>query len=112
TAGEPVFFGNAAQNEMLEAIGLDRARLLVISHEDTSTALKTLYHVRQLRADLPILVRTRDETHVDTLMQAGATEVIPETLEASLMIASHTLLALNVAPAKVMKHMQQQRTKR
>lgn len=55
------------------------------------------------------MVRTRDESRVDELRASGATEVVPETLEAALMIAVHTLLLLNVPTARVMRRMQQQR---
>jgi len=55
------------------------------------------------------MVRTRDESRVAELQKAGATEVVPETLEAGLMIASQSLLLLDVAPEQVMRRMQQQR---
>ncbi len=57
------------------------------------------------------MVRTRDETHVDALRQAGETEVVPEVLEAGLMIAAHALLLLNV-PTRVVRRMQHQRAGR
>lgn len=109
TAGEKVFFGDAAERDILEAVGVNEARLVVISHEDITSAHKVLHHVRALRHDLPVMVRTRDESRVDELRASGATEVVPETLEAALMIAVHTLLLLNVPTARVMRRMQQQR---
>ncbi|MGE0226045.1 MAG: cation:proton antiporter [Acetobacteraceae bacterium] len=111
-AGERVYYGDAAERDLLEALGVDRARLVVISHADTAAAHKVLHHVRALRPDLPVMVRTRDEAHVEELKQAGASEVVPETLEAGLMIASHALLLLNVPLARVVRRMQQQRTTR
>lgn len=109
TAGEKVFYGNAAERDILEGVGVNTARLIVISHEDIASAHKVLHHVRSLRPDLPVMVRTRDESHVDELRASGATEVVPETLEAALMIAAHTLLLLNVPISHVMHRMQQQR---
>ncbi|HBZ29862.1 MAG TPA: sodium:proton exchanger, partial [Nitrosomonas nitrosa] len=109
TAGEKVFFGDAAERDILEAVGVNEARLVVISHEDITSAHKVLHHVRALRHDLPVMVRTRDESRVDELRASGATEVVPETLEAALMIAVHTLLLLNVPTVRVMRRMQQQR---
>ncbi len=112
TAGEQVFYGDAAERDILEAVGVDTARLIVISHEDIAAAHKALYHVRALRPDLPVMVRTRDESHVDELRASGATEVVPETLEAALMIAAHTLVLLDVPGSRVMRRMQHQRDKR
>ena len=109
-AGEPVFYGDTAERDILEAVGIGAARLVVISHDDVPAALKTLHHVRTLRPNLPVMVRTRDESHVEELRTAGATEVVPETREASMMIASHVLLLLDVPLARVVRRMQTQRT--
>ncbi|MFC4726779.1 cation:proton antiporter [Coralloluteibacterium thermophilus] len=111
-AGEQVYYGDATEAAVLEAVGLLRARLMVISNDDIGGALKTIQQVRALRPDLPIMVRTRDETHVDALREAGATEVVPETLEAGLMIASHALLMLDVPLARVFRTMQAQRAEK
>jgi CPA2 family monovalent cation:H+ antiporter-2 len=111
-AGEPVFFGDSTERDVLQAVGVEAARLVVISLDDTSAARKVLGHVRAMRADIPVMVRTRDGTHVDALRLAGATEVVPETLEAGLMIASQTLLLLEVPLARVLRLMQRQRTSR
>ena len=56
------------------------------------------------------MVRTRDESHVNELRAAGATEVVPETLEAGLMIAAQALFLLNVPLARIMRRVQEQRT--
>jgi len=111
-AGEPVYYGDASERDILPLLGLQQARLVVISHEDVTGALKTLQNLRALRPDLPVMVRTRDETHVEMLQEAGALEVIPETLEAGLTIASQVLLLLDVPLSKVLRRMQQQRTGR
>lgn len=109
TAGEPVYYADATERDILEAVGLAGARLMVISHEDTASALKVLHHVRTLRPSLPVMVRTRDESPVEELRLAGATEVIPESLEASLMIASQALLLLGVPQTRVLRRIQRQR---
>ena len=108
-AGEPVFYGDAAEPDMLDAVGVERARLLVISHDDVSTALIQLQYLKSHWPKLPVMVRTRDETHVKALQAAGALEVVPETLEASLMIAAQTLLLLDVPAHRVMTRIQEQR---
>jgi monovalent cation:H+ antiporter-2, CPA2 family len=111
-AGEPVYYGDATERDIIEALGVAAARLVVISHEDVAAAYKILHHVQALRPGLPVLVRTRDENHVEALRRAGATEVVPETLEAGMMIASHALLLLDVPLARVTSRTQAQRTGR
>lgn len=95
-AGRPVYFGDATRRDVLEAVGIADARLLLVSFDQVEAALQLLHHVTILRPDLPVIVRTRDETHVERLLAAGATEVVPETLEAALMIAAHVLLLVDV----------------
>lgn len=108
-AGEPVFYGDATEPDILEAVGLATARLLVVTSEEYQSALKILEHVRALRPGLAIMVRTRDERNVEALRAAGATEVVPETLEAGLMIASHALMMLHVPIGRVVRRVQEQR---
>jgi CPA2 family monovalent cation:H+ antiporter-2 len=102
-AGDPVIFGDGTATEMLEAVGLERARVLVLTFAEVTASLKIVRAVRELRADLPILVRTQDDSKLEELQQAGATEIVPETLEASLMLASHVLLLLDVPVSRVVK---------
>jgi CPA2 family monovalent cation:H+ antiporter-2 len=111
-AGEQVFYGDASERNILEAVGVGTARLVVIGHADVASAHKTLHHLRTLRPDLPVMVRTRDESHVDELREAGATEVVPETLEAGLMIAAHALVLLNVPISRVVRRMRDQQNGR
>ena len=108
-AGERVHFGDSAQGELLEALGLGAARLVVITHDDTAAAIRTLQQIRARYLTLPVMVRTRDQGAVDELRKAGATEVIPETLEAGLMIASQALLQLGVPLARVLRRVQAER---
>ncbi|HSH47292.1 MAG TPA: cation:proton antiporter [Halomonas sp.] len=111
-AGHAVFYGDSSDPAVLENIGLEQAALLIISHDDHSAALKTLRHAMQLHPGLPAMVRTRDQQHVDALWKAGATEVVPETLEASMLLTSHALLALGVPLYRVAQHLQEQRGSR
>lgn len=112
TAGQKVYCGDAREPDVLAALGLAKARLVLISYNDTPAALEVLSHVRRARPDLPVMVRVRDETHVDELRAAGAIEVVPETLEAGLTIASQVLLLLGVPPRRVMRRVLAQRAKR
>ncbi len=101
-AKEPVTYGDSANLHLLEAVGLAKASALVISVNDFNIALKIIHKVRQVNTSIPILVRTTDDTHLETLQKAGATEIIPETMEASLMISSHLLLMLKVPVSRVL----------
>ncbi|MEO7558056.1 MAG: NAD-binding protein, partial [Gammaproteobacteria bacterium] len=102
-AGDRVNYGDSARREILEAAGLHHARAVVVSYHAVPAALKVLAHIRRLRPDMPVLVRTRDDSDLERLLNAGATEVIPETLEASLMLASQLLLILGVPVTRVVR---------
>ncbi|MEY3883696.1 MAG: hypothetical protein RLZZ379_974, partial [Pseudomonadota bacterium] len=96
TAGENVMFGDAARRVVLEAAGGARAKALVISYADNRAAMKILHIVQESYPQLPVIVRTVDDTNMEALRAAGATEVVPEILEGSLMLASHALMLLGV----------------
>jgi K+:H+ antiporter len=102
-AGDAVIYGDGTAIEMLEAIGLERCRVLVLTFAEPTASMKIVKAVRELRPELPILVRTQDDSKLEDLQQAGATEIVPETLEASLMLVSHVLLLLDVPVSRVVK---------
>jgi CPA2 family monovalent cation:H+ antiporter-2 len=100
--GTNVVYGDAGRREMLVAAGLAKARAVAITFADVPLALKILHHVQHERPELPVIVRTVDDAQLDRLMDAGATEVVPEVLEGSLMLASHSLLLLGVPLNRVL----------
>ncbi|MGA8262594.1 MAG: cation:proton antiporter [Arenicellales bacterium] len=102
-AGERVFYGNAAHGEILRAVGVERASALVISFSDDDAAARILRSAKAIRTDLPVLVRSQDDSHLETLLTAGATEVIPETLEAVLMLTTHLMLLLGTPADRIDK---------
>lgn len=110
--GEPVYYGDSSDPTVLESVGLMHAKLVLICHDDLPSTLKTLKLIRLIRPDMPVLVRTRDEMHVEQLQKSGATEVIPETFEAGLMLGSHAMLALKMPLAKVARILQDNRVGR
>jgi CPA2 family monovalent cation:H+ antiporter-2 len=110
--GESVVFGDAGRKEALVAAGLMRASVVIVTMSDTPLAEKVLHHVQSLRPDLPVVVRTADERDMARLAQAGAAEVVPETLEASLMLASHALVLVGVPINRVLKRIRQTRSQR
>ncbi|MCG8081843.1 MAG: potassium transporter [gamma proteobacterium symbiont of Stewartia floridana] len=106
-AGEPVHFGDASRQEIIQAAGIDRAAVVVITFEEHTTALKILHHLKSNYPDIQVLVRTRDDTHMETLELAGATEVMPEAVEASLMMGGQLLLLLKVPGSRILKIMRE-----
>ncbi|MGD9660089.1 MAG: cation:proton antiporter [Porticoccaceae bacterium] len=110
--GEQVVFGNARKIKLLQQLGLADATLVVISFDDPMAARTMVEEIRQLRDRIPVLVRTRDDSFLQELQQAGASEVIPETLEASLMLVSHVMAALGLPAAKVFDTVRQVREER
>lgn len=111
-AGVRVFYGDTTHKDILEAAGFHRARIVVISLDDPHAALKMLVQIRTMRQDIPILVRTRDDAYLDKLQQAGATEVVPETLEASLTLVAHLLFLLHVPVERITSNVQSVRNDR
>ncbi|WP_051453274.1 cation:proton antiporter domain-containing protein [Dechloromonas agitata] len=110
--GENVVYGDAGRKEALMAAGLMRASVVIVTISDTALAEKVLHHVQELRHDLPVVVRTFDERDMERLTRAGAAEVVPEALEASLMLASHALVLVGVPINRVLKRIRQTRSKR
>lgn len=98
-----VHYGDARRGDLLRAVGLDRARLLVIAVDNTEIAMSVLKEARLITIAVPILVRTRDDSRLTELKAAGATEVVPELLESSLMLASHALILLGL-PERTVRH--------
>jgi CPA2 family monovalent cation:H+ antiporter-2 len=109
SGGENVVYGDASRREILMATGVKRAKALAVTYDDTKSALKILHHVRELNPALAVIVRTTDSTELDKLQKAGATEVVPEVLEGSLMLASSTLMLLGVPLARVVRRIRHAR---
>ncbi|MFZ9433049.1 MAG: cation:proton antiporter [Burkholderiaceae bacterium] len=102
-AGQSVVFGDAARIQSLMAAGLARASAVVVSYHDTPSAMKILQLVREHAPQVPVLVRTIDDTDLEKLRAAGATEVVPEAIEGSLMLASHALALVGVPMRRVIR---------
>jgi CPA2 family monovalent cation:H+ antiporter-2 len=111
-AGAQVSYGDASRRESLVAAGVHRAAALVITYASTPSALKVLHHVSELAPALPVIVRSYDDTDLDKLRAAGATEVVPEAMEGSLMLASHALVMLGVPLRRVVHKVQAVRDER
>jgi len=111
-AGESVVFGDASRREVLVAAAVSRASALVVSFADTPKALAILSHVRAVRPELPVIVRTFDNSDVARLRQAGAAEIVAEVVEGSLMLATHTMMQLGVPFNHVLRRLRDVRRER
>ena len=111
-AGQSVVFGDAARKETLVAAGIHRANSLVITYADRVSAIHVIHTARHLAPALPIVVRSRDDGDLDSLRAAGATEVIPEVVEGSLMLASHALALAGVPLHRVIRRIREVRDTR
>ncbi|UQS13137.1 monovalent cation:proton antiporter-2 (CPA2) family protein [Pseudomonas sp. HS6] len=112
TVERDVHYGDSTRGDLLTAVGLLRARLLVIAVDQADVALRILKEARRLNPKVPILVRTRDDSQSAELKAAGASEVVPELLESSLMLGSHALVLLGFPGHQVQAKVDQVRADR
>jgi monovalent cation:H+ antiporter-2, CPA2 family len=108
-AGENVLFGSSRQNELLEAAHLSTAKLVVIAFGQDKQSIDVIQKVRSMSPDVPILVRTRNDDQLDALQEAGANQVVPESLEGSLMLVSQVLSLTGVPFSRIMRRVQKER---
>ncbi|MDR0737028.1 MAG: cation:proton antiporter [Zoogloeaceae bacterium] len=110
--GESVIFADATRRESLLAAGLLRASVVVIAIDAIRGAEKILHHVRDCRPELPVVARAPDEQAFEPLSRAGATEVVSESLEASLMLATHALVLMGLPMNRVLRRVRDTRSER
>ncbi|WP_372741601.1 cation:proton antiporter [Neptunomonas sp.] len=111
-AGERIYYGDAKRHDLMKSIGAERSKLIIVTFPDEKEALKTLHSLQNHLNHVPILVRTRDDSMLEALQQAGATEVIPEKLEGSLMLVSHVLTMLKIPATEIRERIRQVRSER
>jgi CPA2 family monovalent cation:H+ antiporter-2 len=111
-AGDSVVFGDAARLQALMAAGLARASAVVVTYLETPSAMKVLTHIKEHAPQVPVVVRTQDDHDLEALRHAGATEVVPEAIEGSLMLATHALALVGVPTRRVIRIVQEQRDAR
>ena len=111
-AGEKVMYGDASRRIVLKAAGIERAKAVVIAYADDRSTEKVLNVIREAYPELPVVVRTKDESSVEGLKKAGATDVVPEVQEGSLMLASHALVILGIPLSNVIKKIRVFRSER
>lgn len=110
--GEPMVYGDVTAADVLEHLGIHRARMLVMVINDPDAAERAVRTARRLAPTLPILVRARFVASVDPLFKAGATDVVPAELEAAVEVTSRVLLACGAAVEIVTDERARIRTRR
>jgi CPA2 family monovalent cation:H+ antiporter-2 len=108
-AAEAVSYGDSSKKETLLAAGLSRASVVIITFADIDAALRVIHRVRELRPDVPIVSRAREQDDVEKLYAAGAAEVVPEALESSVMLATHALALSGIPMRKVIMRLREMR---
>ncbi len=111
-AGQSVVFGDASRLQSLVAAGLSRASAVVVTYPNTPSAKKILRLVHEHAPQVPVVVRTIDDASLDELQGAGATVIVPEAIEGSLMLASQALALVGVPMRRVFRLVQEQRMAR
>lgn len=108
-AGEPVYFGDVKQKDILRAVGIERAKLVLLTFDQHDKAISVIKLVSSLYPDLPIVVRTRKDFRMEELYLAGASQVVPEILEGSLMLVSQVLHLSGVPMSRILKRVRKER---
>jgi len=110
--GQPVYYGDASRPDMLRKLHIDGALAVVLTMDDPAAALAAAVAVHEAASEVPILARARDERHAALLRDAGATLVIPETLEAGLQLAHHVLQRIGFPIAASLALIDEERERR
>ena len=94
--GQAVYFGDAARIEFLQRLGLANARALVVTMDSPEGAEAVVAAAREARPDLTIVARARDARQAKRLYELGASDAVPETIEASLQLSEAVLVDIGV----------------
>ncbi|BDM65303.1 potassium transporter [Shewanella sp. NFH-SH190041] len=108
-AGEPVYYGDAGKRSLLKQLGIRNSQTLVVTFCDSRSRENVVHLCRELAPELTILVRTRDDQSLQQLEQAGASQVIPESLEGSLMLVSQVLFQCGIPLNRILKRLESER---
>jgi CPA2 family monovalent cation:H+ antiporter-2 len=107
--GRPVYFGDMTRTEILSKLDLDQARALVVTVDDTQIVERLVAEARALRPDLVITARARDERHAAHLYKLGASDAVPETVEASLQLSEAVLVDIGTPMGLVIASIHEKR---
>ena len=107
--GAPVYFGDVTQLDLLRRLHLETARALVITLDDPAAADELVAAARRERQDLLIIARARDAAHAAHLYRIGASDAVPETIEASLQLSEAVLVDVGVPMGPVIASIHEKR---
>lgn len=107
--GFSAMFGDVARPQMVDRLKLHQASAVILTMDDPVLTIRLTRRLRSLYADLPIIARARDAHHAADLYRAGATDAVPETLEASLQLSEAVLTGLGVAVGPVIASIHEKR---
>ena len=107
--GRNVYYGDARQVPFLKTCGIDRAPAVIVTVNSPADTDAVIAAVRSVRPDIPIIARARDAAHAKRLYRLGATDAVPETIEASLQLSEASLVALGVPVGLVIGSIHEQR---
>lgn len=109
TAGQPVFYGDVTQKDILRAAGIKNAKLILLTFDEHQKALNVIKTIKELTPDLPIVVRTRKDYHLEELYSVGASQVVPEILEGSLMLVSQVMHLSGIPMSRILRRVRKER---
>jgi CPA2 family monovalent cation:H+ antiporter-2 len=109
SAQEPVYFGDVKQKDILHAVAIERAKLVLITFDEHEKAKSVIQLIASMYPQLPIVVRTRKDYRMQELLDAGASQVVPEILEGSLMLISQVMHLSGVPMSRIIKRVQKER---
>ncbi len=107
--GHDVYYGDASDDKFLEICGLGKASGVIITIHNHDLIDEVVKHVRAMRPDIVIVARARDADHARHLYQLGATDAVPETVEASLQLSEAALVGLGIAMGPVIASIHEKR---
>jgi monovalent cation:H+ antiporter-2, CPA2 family len=108
-SGQRVYFGDAGRSEFLVRCGLENAKALVVTMDSPEGAESVVATARELRPDLTIVARARDARHARRLYDLGATDAVPETIEASLQLSEAALVEIGIPMGLVIASIHERR---
>jgi CPA2 family monovalent cation:H+ antiporter-2 len=111
SAGENVMFGDVSQRDLLKAAGIENAQLALITFDQHDKALKVVNVITALKPGITVVVRTRKDFQPDDFYSAGASQVVPEIQEGSLMLVSQVLHYTGVPMSRILKRVRNERKK-
>ena len=108
-AGREVYYGDASRPELLQRLGLDAAPGVVLTSDDADAAEAVVTAIKRLRPEVVLVARARDARHARRLYALGATDAVPETIEASLQLSEAVLVDLGVPMGPVIASIHEKR---